>query len=91
MWCCWISPGHNPASTQRHDRRAPNIGLRVSCDRRFRGGEADVGMVFRMRGDTGRIGRCATLGVARLLGLSGSRDGPAQNLPTARQRPGWES
>jgi hypothetical protein len=30
MWCCWISPGHNPASTQRRGRRAPNIGLRES-------------------------------------------------------------
>jgi Tol biopolymer transport system component len=38
--CCWISPDHNPASTQRHDRRAPNTGLRISCDRRFRGGTA---------------------------------------------------
>ncbi len=27
MWCCWISPGHNPASTQRHDRRAPNCWI----------------------------------------------------------------
>jgi hypothetical protein len=26
MWCCWISPAHNPASTQRRGRRAPNIG-----------------------------------------------------------------
>ncbi len=30
MWCCWISPDHNPASTQRRVRRAPNIGLRES-------------------------------------------------------------
>lgn len=28
MWCCWISPGHNPASTQQRGRRAANIGLR---------------------------------------------------------------
>jgi hypothetical protein len=21
MWCCWISPGHNPVSTQQRGRR----------------------------------------------------------------------
>jgi len=30
MWCCWISPGHNPGSTQRRGRRAPHIGLSES-------------------------------------------------------------
>jgi len=40
MYCCWISPGHNPTSTQRHSRHVPDIGLRVSCDRSLRGGAA---------------------------------------------------
>jgi hypothetical protein len=34
MWCFWISPGHNPASTQRRGRHAPNIGLRESLEPR---------------------------------------------------------
>ena len=54
-------------------------------------GPQGVGIVFRLRGDTGRVGRCATLGVARSLGLSGSRDAPVENSRTAQLRPGWES
>jgi hypothetical protein len=26
MWCCWIAPGHKPASAQAARRRARNIG-----------------------------------------------------------------
>jgi hypothetical protein len=31
MWCCWISPGHNPASTQRRGRRAPEYRAARVC------------------------------------------------------------
>ncbi len=34
MWCCWISPGHNLASTQRRGRHASNIVLRDSLEPR---------------------------------------------------------
>jgi hypothetical protein len=54
MWCCWISPGHNPAATQWRGRRAPNIGAA-----RVFGAEAQVSI--RSIGSTTRKSvRCRT-------------------------------